>query len=498
MTESLMSGIKTPPVPYTFDGLFINGKWRAGLAGSVLEVNNPYSNERLVEIHQANLDDVDRACHAAESAQSQWEQTLPGERAAILRRAVDILDTRHAEVVDWLIRESGSTRMKAEMEWGAARAIMLDASTLPAQVYGRIIAGDIPSKENRIYRNPVGVVAVISPWNWPLHLTCRTLAPAIALGNAVVVKPASETPITGGLLIARILEEAGLPAGVLNVVVGDPAVIGDGFVQHPIPRVISFTGSLAVGRRIASNIATSPRLKKMMLELGGNAPLVVLDDADLELAVQAAVVSKFLHQGQICVIANRILVHAKLYDEFVERYVARVQNLKVGNPDEPDTVIGPLISQKQLLNVQRSIAAAHAEGARQRLGGPADGLIVPPHVFDRITPQMALGRSELFGPVAPILSFANDAQALHMANDTEFGLSSAVFSRDTYRAERFAAGLKTGMTHINDITAVDLPNMPFGGEKNSGLGRFGSEGLIHELTTEHWMSVQHTPRQYPF
>lgn len=498
MTQSLIAGIQTPPAPYTFDGLFIDGQWRSGRAGSVLEVNNPYSGERLAELHQANLDDVDQAYHAAESAQSAWAQTLPGERSALLRKAVDVLDARHGEVVNWLIRESGSTRMKAEMEWGAARAILLDASTLPNQVHGRIIAGDIPGKENRIYRNPVGVVAVISPWNWPLHLTCRTLAPAIALGNAVVVKPASETPITGGLLIARIFEEAGLPAGVLNVVVGDPAVIGDGFVQHPIPRVVSFTGSLAVGRRISSNIATSPRLKKMMLELGGNAPLVVLEDADLDLAVHAAVVSKFLHQGQICVIANRMLVHAKLYEAFVERYVARVRNLKVGNPDDADTVIGPLISQKQLLNVQRSIAAAQAEGARQRLGGPADGLIVPPHVFDRITPQMALGRNELFGPVAPILSFYSDAEALHMANDTEFGLSSAIFSRDLQRAQHFAGGLKTGMTHINDITAVDLPNMPFGGEKNSGLGRFGSEGLIHELTTEHWMSVQHTPRQYPF
>lgn len=498
MTQSTIAGTNTPPAPYTFAGLFIDGAWRAGNAGSVLEVNNPYSNERLAELHQANLDDVDRAYNAAQSAQAQWEQSLPGERAAVMRRAVEILDARHGEVVDWLIRESGSTRMKAEMEWGAARAIILDASMLPAQVYGRIIAGDIPGKENRIYRNPVGVVAVISPWNWPLHLTCRTLAPAIALGNAVVVKPASETPITGGLLIARIFEEAGLPAGVLNVVVGDPAVIGDGFVQHPIPRVVSFTGSLGVGRRIASNIATSSRLKKMMLELGGNAPLVVLEDADLELAVHAAVVSKFLHQGQICVIANRILVHAKLYNEFVERYVARVQNLKVGNPDDPDTVIGPLISQKQLLSVQRSISAANAEGARQRLGGPADGLIVPPHVFDCITPNMLIGRNELFGPVAPIQSFYSDAEALHMANDTEFGLSSAVFSRDIARAQRFAAGLKTGMSHINDITAVDLPNMPFGGEKNSGLGRFGSEGLIHELTTEHWMSVQHVPRQYPF
>jgi len=498
MTQSTIAGMNTPPAPYSFAGLFIDGAWRAGNAGSVLEVNNPYSNERLAELHQANLADVDRAYNAAQSAQAQWEQSLPGERAAVMRRAVEILDARHGEVLDWLIRESGSTRMKAEMEWGAARAIILDASVLPAQVYGRIIAGDIPGKENRIYRNPVGVVAVISPWNWPLHLTCRTLAPAIALGNAVVVKPASETPITGGLLIARIFEEAGLPAGVLNVVVGDPAVIGDGFVQHPIPRVVSFTGSLGVGRRIASNIASSPRLKKMMLELGGNAPLVVLEDADLELAVHAAVVSKFLHQGQICVIANRILVHATLYDEFVERYVARVQNLKVGNPDDPDTVIGPLISQKQLLSVQRSISAANAEGARQRLGGPADGLIVPPHVFDRITPNMLIGRNELFGPVAPIIAFYSDAEALHMANDTEFGLSSAVFSRDIARAQRFAAGLKTGMSHINDITAVDLPNMPFGGEKNSGLGRFGSEGLIHELTTEHWMSVQHVPRQYPF
>ncbi|MPQ70482.1 MULTISPECIES: aldehyde dehydrogenase family protein [unclassified Pseudomonas] len=498
MTQSMIAGRDTPPVPYTFDGLLINGKWCTGNAGSVLEVNNPYSHERLAEIHEANLGDVDRAYQAARAAQVQWQQSLPGERAAVLRKAVEVLDARHGEVVDWLIRESGSTRMKAEMEWGAARAIILDASTLPSQAQGRIIAGDIPGKENRIYRNPVGVVAVISPWNWPLHLTCRTLAPALALGNAVVVKPASETPITGGLLIARILEEAGLPAGVLNVLVGDPAVIGDGFVQHPVPRVVSFTGSLAVGRRIAGQIANSPRLKKMMLELGGNAPLVVLEDADLELAVHAAVVSKFLHQGQICVIANRILVHEKLHDAFVEQYVERVRELKVGNPNDPDTVIGPLISQKQLHHVQRSIAAANAEGARQRLGGAAQGLVVPPHVFDRITPQMGLGRSELFGPVAPVLAFASDAQALHMANDTEFGLSSAVFSRDVSRAERFAAGLQTGMTHINDITAVDLPNMPFGGEKNSGLGRFGSEGLIHELTTEHWMSVQHTSRQYPF
>lgn len=331
-----------------------------------------------------------------------------------------------------------------------------------------------------------------------MHLTSRVVFPALALGNAVVAKPASESPVTGGLLLAKILEEAGLPTGVFNVVFGDNREIGDPFVLHPASRVISFTGSTRVGRRIGELAAGGATLKKAMLELGGNNPLVVLADADLEQAVNAAIVGRFLHQGQLCVSTNRIIVEGPIYNAFADRFSARVKALKCGNPDDADTVIGPVISKRQLDGLLKMIEEATAGGARQRVGGAADGLVLPPHVFDRLPDGARLGRSEIFGPIAPILRAADEEEALRMANDTEFGLSSAVFSSRLDRAERFAQRIEAGMTHINDMTANDFANMPFGGEKDSGLGRFGAEGLINDLTTEHWLSVQHIPRQYPF
>ncbi|EPC4364442.1 aldehyde dehydrogenase family protein, partial [Pseudomonas aeruginosa] len=244
------------PAPYSFGDLLIDGRWRPGAAGTVLNDIDPYTGQTLIEVAQADVADIDAAFVAATRAQREWAATVPGERAAILRRAVAILDARHAEVVDWLIRESGSVRIKAELEWSAVRAIIMEAATLPSHAWGRIIPGDIPGKEHRIYRKPVGVVSVISPWNWPLHLSSRAVAPALALGNAVVLKPASETVVTGGLLLGKIFEEAGLPPGVLNVVSGDNRVIGDPFVLHTASRVISFTGSTAVGRRIGGLAAT--------------------------------------------------------------------------------------------------------------------------------------------------------------------------------------------------------------------------------------------------
>lgn len=314
----------------------------------------------------------------------------------------------------------------------------------------------------------------------------------------MVLKPARETIVTGGLLLGKLFEEAGLPPGVLSVVSGDNQVIGDPFVLNSASRVISFTGSTAVGRRIASLAATGPVLKKAQLELGGNNPLVVLDDADIELAVDLAVVARFLHQGQICVSANRIIVDGKIFDRFVDAFVERVKSLKYGNPDASDTVIGPLVSRRQLSSVMGIVKQAIDQGAIRHVGGAPEGLVVPPHVFTGIGADVQLGKDEIFGPIAPVIRAADEADALRIANDTEFGLTGAVVTRNVDRGARFASQVQAGMTHVNDVTAVDLANMPFGGEKNSGLGRFGAEGVIDELTTEHWISVQHTRRQFPF
>ena len=484
--------------PYAFDAQFIAGHWRNGHARTRLDVLNPYSGEVIARFGKADAFDVDEAFRGAAEAQDAWARALPSQRAAVLRKGAVVMEQRHEEIVDWLIRESGSTRSKAEIEWWVVHAAMLESSTLPTRLEGRIVAGDYPGKENRIYRRPVGVVAVISPWNWPLHLSTRSILPALALGNAVVVKPAAETPVTGGLLIARILEEAGLPPGLFSVIVGDPAEIGDAFVQHPASRVVSFTGSTKVGRHIGQMAVTASNLKKAMLELGGNAPLVVLDDADLEQAVHTAIVAKFLHQGQMCIAANRIIVLDKLHDAFVEAYIAYAGSLKVGDPDQVDTVIGPIISQRQLDRVTGMITQARSDGARLRLGRPAERLMLSPHVFTGVTQSMALAQNEIFGPVAPVLRAADEADALRMANDTDYGLTSAVLTGNTYRGEQFARQIRAGMSHVNDVTAIDMPALPFGGDRNSGIGRFGSKGMIDAFTSEHWVSVQHTPSQYPF
>lgn len=257
------------PAAYTFSDLYIGGAWRSGHTGERLDVRDPYTDRSVASISKADMRDVELAFRAAEASQPGWAEALPMQRADVFRRVAVVMEQRHEEIVGWLIHESGSTRTKAEIEWGAVHASMLEASTLPTRLEGQILAGDYPGKENRIYRRPVGVVTVISPWNWPLHLSVRSVVPALALGNAVVLKPAVETPVTGGLLLARLFEEAGLPPGVLNVLVGDTGTIGDGIVQHPVARVISFTGSTRVGRHIGQLAATASTLKKAMLELGG-------------------------------------------------------------------------------------------------------------------------------------------------------------------------------------------------------------------------------------
>lgn len=477
---------------------FIAGEWRKGGAGQTMESTDPYTGDVLTQIDAASEDDLNAAYDAAREAQRDWAGKAPAERTAVLRKAVSVFEDRHEEIVDWLIKESGSTRIKAEAEWSNARNITEEAASFPLRVEGRILASNIPGKESRVYRKPLGVVGVISPWNFPLHLAQRSVAPALALGNAVVLKPASDTPVSGGLLLAKIFEEAGLPKGLLNVVIGKGSDIGDAFVEHSIPKLISFTGSTPVGKGIASKVAASDDLKRLALELGGNNAFVVLDDADLDRAVNSAVAGKFLHQGQICIAVNRIIVDESLYDAFVEKFAERVRGLKYGDPSDADTAVGPIINKSQLDGLKDKIAQAKKDGARPLVEGEIKGQLVPPHVFADVTMEMELAYNEIFGPIAGILKARDEAHALELANATEYGLSGAVHSGDTERAAAFARRMDTGMTHINDHSVNDDANAPFGGEKNSGLGRFNGDWAIEEFTTDHWITVQHAERPLPF
>lgn len=474
------------------------GEWREGSSETTRPVTNPYSGEELTTIRLATSEDLDRAYRKAEEAQRDWAARGPSERAAVLHRAVSIFDERKDEIIDWLIRESGSTRLKANVEWGSARAITQEAASMPARAHGYTMPSDIPGKDNLVYRRPLGVVGVISPWNFPLHLSQRSVAPALALGNGVVIKPASDTPVTGGLLIARIFEEAGLPSGVLSVVVGAGSEIGDEFVAHPVPAMISFTGSTPVGKNIGRIATGGSHIKKVALELGGNSPFVVLDDADVAQAAKAAVFGKFLHQGQICMAINRIIVDQSRYDEFVEAFVSKVRTLKVGDPSDADTAIGPVINKSQLDGLRKKIAGAKAQGATVLLEGEPDGQLLPPHVFGDVTPDMELSAEEIFGPVAGIQKARDEAHALELANGTEYGLSSAVFSGNLERGLDFARQVRAGMTHVNDMPVNDEAALPFGGEKNSGLGRFNGDWALEEYSSVQWVSVQRDPRQYPF
>jgi aldehyde dehydrogenase (NAD+) len=475
--------------------MLISGVWRAGRAGRIAADRDPYTGETLVEIALADARDVDDAYRTAERAQKGWASVRPQERRNLLERAARIVEMRKAEIVDWLIKESGSTYLKAVWEWEITRLELLESAGYPFHVEGRLLPASIRGKDSHVYRKPVGVVGVISPWNLPFHLTTRSVAPALAVGDAVVLKPASDTPVTGALLLARIFEEAGLPPEVLSTIVGSGKDIGDAFIDHPVPRVISFTGSTEVGRHIAEHAGRT--VKRVCLELGGNCPFVVLDDAEIDRAVDAAIAGKFLHQGQICIAINRMLVDGKVHDEFRDLFLERVRALKVGNPADVDTAIGPIINQSQLDGIIRKVDATVARGARVLQRGEVQGLVLPPIVLDEVTNDMPAAREEVFGPVASLLRFNGDEEAIRMANDTEYGLSSAVFSQDVERGMRVAKRIDAGMTHVNDWTVNIESNTAFGGEKQSGIGRFGGEWAIEEFTTSHWISVQEQPRAYP-
>lgn len=469
---------------------FIGGTWREGRSARSLTVTNPYDDTVLATIRQATTDDLDQAYRAAEAAQKDWAARSPASRRQVIMRAAQILLERREEIVGWLVKESGSTVGKANVEVDLAAGITLEASSFPTRVHGRIVESNTPGKELRVYRRPIGVIGVISPWNFPLHLSQRSVAPALALGNAVVIKPASDTPVTGGLILARVFEEAGLPAGVLNVVVGAGSEIGDDFVTHPAPGLISFTGSTPIGQNVGKLATGGEHLKHVALELGGNSPLVILADADLDAAVEAAVLGKFLHQGQICMAVNRIIVEAPLYDEFVDRFTAAAAGVPVGDPSRESTLVGPVVNDSQLEGLKVKIATAQAEGARTVLAGQIEGRVVPPHVFADVTPEMEIAREEIFGPLVGVLKATDEAHALELANASAFGLSSSVFTQNLDKGVQFSLGIRAGMTHINEMPVHDESHVAFGGEGNSGLGRFNGDWAIAEFTTDHTIGVK--------
>lgn len=475
---------------------FIAGEWRTGSMDKVLVDRNPFDGSTIAEFNCASVADVDEAYRAAERAKSEWDRVNPYAKRAVFERAVSYVEEHTPEIVETIIDELGGTRLKAHFEIGLVIDMLKEAATFPLRMEGRIMPSPIDDKENRIYREPVGVVGVISPFNFPFFLGMKSVAPALAAGNGVVLKPHEDTPVIGGTLFAEIFEAAGLPAGLLNVVITEIPAIGDAFVEHPVPRVISFTGSAAVGRHVAEVAVRN--FKKPLLELGGNSALIVLADADLDLAVNAAVFSRFTHQGQVCMSANRVLVHRDVFDEFAARYVAKAASLPVGDPRDPETIIGPLINQRQADRLTEQVERGIAEGARPLLRGEVNGTLFHPTVLTDVTPDMSVMQEELFGPVACLVPFDTEDEAVAIANDTRFGLSGAIHTRDLDRGVEMAKRVHTGMIHVNDATIHDEPIVPFGGERESGLGRLNGEWSLAEFTTLKWISIHRGRREFPY
>lgn len=475
---------------------YIDGEWRPGTGSWDIIDFNPYDGEKLASITIATTDEVDQAYRAAERAQKAWGATNAYARRAVFEKALRIIEEREAEISEVIIAELGGTRLKAGFELHLAKEFLRESIQLALRPEGKIIPSPIDGKENRVYRVPVGVVGVISPFNFPFLLSLKSVAPALALGNGVVLKPHQNTPIVGGSLVAKIFEDAGLPGGLLNVVITDIAEIGDAFIEHPVPKVISFTGSDKVGRHVATVCAS--HFKSAILELGGNSALVVLDDADIDYAVDAAVFSRYVHQGQVCMAANRVLVDRAIEAEFTEKFVAKVKTLKVGDPADPQTIIGPVINSSQADAISGTVDQAIAEGATALVHGTTTDNLVEPSVLTGVPAGSALLQQEIFGPVVFLVPFDGEEEAVRLVNDTPYGLSGAVHTGDIERGVNFAKQIDTGMFHVNDGTVHDEPLVPFGGEKHSGIGRLNGETTVDAFTTLKWISVQHGRSFFPF
>ncbi|MCL7715291.1 benzaldehyde dehydrogenase [Stenotrophomonas mori] len=473
-------------------GKLFDGRWQAG--SSVQPVLEPATGTVLGSIATADPAQVARSAAAAARAQRDWAGMPYEDRAQVLRRAAQLAEEHGADIVEWLVRESGSTRLKAGFEAKISAKALHEAAALPSRSIGEMLPSS-PGRLSLARRRPLGVVGVISPFNFPLYLAMRAVAPALALGNAVVVKPDPRTAVCGGLAIARLFELAGLPAGLLHVLPGDAAA-GAALASDPHVAMIQFTGSTAAGRKVGETVGR--HLKKVSLELGGKNALIVLDDADLERAVANTAWGAYLHQGQICMATGRVLVQRSIYPRFLQTLVAKARSLRVGDPAAADVALGPLIDARQRDHAARVVAEAVAAGATLEAGGGYDGLFFEPTVLSGVDRGNPAFNEEIFAPVAVVVPFDSDDEAVALANDSEYGLSMGIVSRNVGRALQLGERLHAGLLHINDQTVNDEVINPFGGVGASGNGaRIGGPANIEEFTQWQWLTLKGEAPAYP-
>jgi aldehyde dehydrogenase (NAD+) len=479
--------------------MYINGEWVDALDGEKYDDRNPYTDGVFARVAAGKLADAKRAVEAASAAFPAWSQTLPNKRQALFLKAADALEKKRDEIITILAEETGCTFSFAMFQATFTPGLLREAAAQVHQAIGEIIPDDTPGAFSMAIRQPVGIVAGIAPWNAPLILSLRSICLPIAYGNTAILKPSTESSAAGGVIIAQAFHEAGFPKGVLNVVTNGPGhsgEIGDELVENPKVRRINLTGSTAVGRKLAENCGR--HLKRVALELGGQNPLIVLRDADIDYAVNVATWGGFLHQGQICMSVRRVIVEKAIAREFTEKFVKKVSSLKVGDPKEKDTIIGPIINKDQLEEIKRNVEGAVRDGAKILCGGKAIGPCYAPTVVTDVKPGTYFYREETFGPVVSVIVVDNVEEALHVANDTNYGLTSGVVTQDINKGLWVAERIESGMVHINDSSVNDEPQMPFGGVKDSGWGRLGGRAALEEFTELRWISIQRTPRQYPF
>ncbi len=478
-------------------GLLIDGDERAAAEEASFERFDPFTGKLATRAAAASVADANAAVEAAAAAFPAWSRVGPGDRRALLVKAADVMTSKAGEFTKLMTEETGATAPWATFNVMLAANMLREAAAMTTQISGEVIPSDKPGTFAMAIRQPAGVCLGIAPWNAPVILGTRALAMPLACGNTVVLKASEMCPGTHRL-IGQVLVEAGLPRGVVNVVTNDPkdaAAIVKAVIAHPAVKRVNFTGSTKVGRIIAE--LSAQHLKPALLELGGKAPLVVLEDADVDAAVSAATFGAFMHQGQICMSTERLVVDEKIADEFVAKLAARASKLPAGDP-RGHVVLGSLISSQAADKMEELVADAVAKGATLVAGGKRMGTVMEATLLDHVTPAMRVYSEESFGPVKPVIRVKGEDDAVRVANDTEYGLSSAVFSRDVSRAMAVAARIQAGICHINGPTVGDEAQMPFGGMKGSGYGRFGGKASIAEFTDLRWLTIEDPGQPYPF
>jgi acyl-CoA reductase-like NAD-dependent aldehyde dehydrogenase len=478
--------------------LLIGGEWVAADGGRTFEKADPYTGDPVTEAAAASVDDAARAAEAAAAAFGGWAATPASDRAALLNAAADLLAERSEEIAHTMTAECGATFGWGMFNCSLAAGMLRHAAGLAGDVDAELeIESHVPGLNAKAVRQPVGVVVGIAPWNAPVILATRAVATPLAFGNTVVLKASEECPRTQAA-VAKAINDAGVPAGVINLITNQPAdaaAVVEALIAHPAVKRINFTGSTRVGTIIAQKAGA--HLKRTLLELGGKAPFVVLADADLDEAAAAANFGAFMNSGQICMSTERIVVDRSIAADLEARLVAKAQGLTVGDPRDPGTMIGPVVNAGAARRVSELLEDAKAKGARVLTGGEADGLVLTPTIVADVTPEMRIYGEESFGPIVTMIAVDGQDDAVRVANDTEYGLSAAVFGADVANAQAVARRIQSGICHVNGATVHDEPQMPFGGVKHSGWGRFGGDAALDEFTELRWMTVQDGGRQYP-